>query len=145
MDQEGIQMKIYFACSVRGGRDDKDTYQDLLRFLSKRGEVLTQSNADLGLTAFGHPGDTGEIQKQRINLLESCDVVIAEVTTPSLGVGYEIAKAEDINKPVLALYRPQPGRNLSAMIGGSPDIIVAPYSEIYQAKQAIDEFLEKLS
>ena len=37
-------------------------------------------------------------------------VIVAEVTQPSLGVGYEIGRAFDMNKPILCLYRPQQGK-----------------------------------
>ena len=33
-------------------------------------------------------------------------VVVAEVTQPSLGVGYEIGRAVAMEKPILCLYRP---------------------------------------
>ena len=47
-----------------------------------------------------------------------CDAVVAEVTQPSLGVGYEIGRAVDMGKRILCLYRPQEGKVLSAMIRG---------------------------
>jgi len=34
-------------------------------------------------------------------------VLIAEVTKPSLGVGYEIGRAVAMNKPCLFLFRPE--------------------------------------
>ena len=37
-------------------------------------------------------------------------VIVAEVTQPSLGVGYEIGRAFDMNKPILCIYRPQQGK-----------------------------------
>ena len=36
--------------------------------------------------------------------------IVAEVTQPSLGVGYEIGRAVDMKKPILCLYRPQEGK-----------------------------------
>ena len=51
-------------------------------------------------------------------LTRQCSVVVAEVTVPSLGVGYEIGRAVAMGKQVLCLYRPQEGRLLSAMIRG---------------------------
>ena len=53
-----------------------------------------------------------------MTLLRQCSVVVAEVTVPSLGVGYEIGRAVAMGKQVLCLYRPQEGRLLSAMIRG---------------------------
>ena len=53
-----------------------------------------------------------------------------EVTQTSLGVGYELGYACAIGKPVLALWRPQEGKVLSAMIGDSPLPAPAPHPTI---------------
>ena len=53
-----------------------------------------------------------------VALLQQCSVVVAEVTVPSLGVGYELGRAVAMGKQVLCLYRPQEGKLLSAMIRG---------------------------
>ncbi len=45
--------------------------------------------------------------------LSQCHVVIAEVTQPSLGVGFEIARAITLNKPVLCLFRPSSGLRMN--------------------------------
>lgn len=37
-------------------------------------------------------------------------MVVAEVTQPSLGVGYELGRAVAFNKRILCLFRPQSGR-----------------------------------
>lgn len=37
-------------------------------------------------------------------------VVVAEVTQPSLGVGYELGRAVDMKKKVFCLFRPSSGR-----------------------------------
>ena len=36
--------------------------------------------------------------------------IVAEVTQPSLGVGYEIGRAVAMDKKILCLYRPQDGK-----------------------------------
>lgn len=53
-----------------------------------------------------------------VALLRQCSVVVAEVTVPSLGVGYELGRAVAMGKQVLCLYRPQPDKLLSAMVRG---------------------------
>ena len=35
-------MKIYFAGSIRGGRNDKELYSQIIRHIQKYGEVLTE-------------------------------------------------------------------------------------------------------
>ena len=52
------------------------------------------------------PGEQG-IHDRDVELLEQSHVIVAEVTQPSLGVGYEIGRAVAMNKPILAMYRPQ--------------------------------------
>ena len=54
--------------------------------------------------------------------------MIAECTTPSLGVGYELAFAEKCGKPVHIFY--DRGRtSLSAMLTGDPYFHIHPYTE----------------
>lgn len=38
-------------------------------------------------------------------------MVVAEVTLPSLGVGYELGRAVDMKKKILCLFRPSSGRS----------------------------------
>jgi len=77
--------------------------------------------------------------------LAQCDLVVAEVTTPSLGVGYELGWATALKKPVLCLYRFQPGRILSAMIAGSPMMRTVSYSSVNEAKTIITDFMDRVA
>ena len=43
-------MKIYFAGSIRGGRDDVKLYQQIINFISGYGEVLTEHVGNENLT-----------------------------------------------------------------------------------------------
>lgn len=85
-----------------------------------------------------------EIWEIDTSWVKESDALIAEVTNPSLGVGYEIAKAEEWNKPVLALFHDISDKRLSAMIDGSPKTKVVYYQNLESANKAIDEFLESL-
>src|SRR5947209_4181962 len=119
--------KIYFACSITGGRDHAHVYQDIVDIIHNQGmHVLSEAFADKSLKAadglgMKHGMRPEEIWEWDLNWLREADGIIAEVTQPSLGVGYEIAMAHTWNKPVLALYFPQPDRKLSSMISGSPN------------------------
>ena len=91
-------------------------------------------------------GDEVDVSDEEIFLrdvawLEEADVLVAEVTAPSLGVGYEIGGAEALKKPVLCLYRGRPGRRLSAMISGNRGLVVREYDKPEEALGFIDEFL----
>ena len=114
-------MKIYFAGSIRGGRGDALLYQQIVALLREYGEVLTEHVGDAGLTAAGEDGPSDRaIYERDMAWLADADVVIAEVTIPSHGVGYEVARAQDLGKPVLCLYRCDTGRRLSALLAGNP-------------------------
>jgi len=136
--------EIYFACSIRGGRDDAETYAKIVEYTKTQATVLTEIFADGKLTAAGMNKPSDEIWKTDINWVQQADAMIAEVTNPSLGVGYEIAKAEEWCKPVLALFREDSGRQLSAMIDGSPKVEVFRYTQLDEAFIAIDEFVRTL-
>ena len=137
-------MKIYFAGSIRGGRDDAAVYEAMIAFLRSFGEVLTEHVGDLDLSETGDDGpDDRFIYDRDMAWLSVCDVVVAEVTTPSLGVGYELGRAIAMNKPVLCLYRPQPGRTLSALIAGCPDLITIMYQGMKEAQSYMASFIRK--
>jgi nucleoside 2-deoxyribosyltransferase len=137
-------MKIYFAGSIRGGRDDAELYFQLIEYLKNFGEVLTEHIGDPGLSHIGDDGPTdGFIHDRDMEWLMSCDVVVAEVTTVSLGVGYEIGRAVEMGKKVLCLFRPDTGKNLSAMIAGSSELTLVIYRTLDQAKEAISQSLRE--
>jgi nucleoside 2-deoxyribosyltransferase len=78
--------------------------------------------------------------------LRSSDVVVAECSSVSLGVGYELGQAEALGKPVLILYRSalrQEGARLSAMLTGNPYTKqrVVYYEDEEAARRAIDEWI----
>lgn len=137
-------MKVYFACSIRGGRDDAAVYAELATYIKSKTVLLTEIFADNKLTADGMNKPSEAIWKTDIKWVKEAGAVIAEVTNPSLGVGYEIAKAEEWGKPVLALFRNDGRRKLSAMIDGAPGVRVCNYHELTEAKEAIDQFLDSL-
>lgn len=134
-------MKIYFACSIRGGRDDADIYAELAMHIKSKSTLLTEIFADGKLTSQGMNKPSADIWATDTAWVKESDAVIAEVTNPSLGVGYEIAKAEEWNKPVLALFRTDGSRKLSAMIDGSPNTKTIYYTTVSEALSAIDEFI----
>ena len=140
-------MKIYFAASIRGGRKDQNKYNELIGFLSSKVEVLTEHVGDSSLGQTGEQDFTDkEIYQRDLEWLESADAVIAEVTNPSLGVGYELGVAEKLGKPVLCLFDDSDhNRNLSAMISGNHKITTFRYTSLDQAKEEIVSFIHSVS
>ncbi len=135
-------MKIYFAGSIRAGRDDQKLYHRLIQGLQRHGQVLTEHVGDPSLTQWGDDGPSDQnIYERDMAWLADADLIVAEVSTPSLGVGYELGRAESLGKPTLCLYREQDGRRLSAMISGNPNMVVVRYQTVEEAQTYIRTYL----
>ena len=134
------QKKIYFAGAIRGGRDDATIYLDIVKLLAKHGHILTEHVGDAALSSSGETTGDKQIHDRDLEWLRESEILVAEVSTPSLGVGYEIGKATEWGKPVLCLYRPQAGRSLSAMIAGSKDIVLREYDSTSQLEEIFSTF-----
>jgi hypothetical protein len=134
-------VKIYFAASIRGGRDDDKIYFSIVDQLRAYGTVLTEHIGGLELTSFGEKTNDRAIHDRDLSWLREADCLVAEVTTPSLGVGYEIGKATEWGKPILCIYRKMDNRALSAMIAGSDGVKLFEYETNDDLKKVFDEFL----
>jgi len=135
-------MNIYFACSITGGREFESVYQAIVHELVGKGhEVPTAHLAESGIGAVEAVISPNAVYERDVNWIRACDLLIAEVSVPSHGVGYEIGFALGIGKPVLALY--QSGRKLSKMISGNPDknLKVETYDTPENAIRVIVDFL----
>jgi hypothetical protein len=143
--------KVYFACAITGGRGQAAVYRDIVAIVKAEGiTILSEAFADQSISAktgigMKHGMSAADIWAWDLDWVAEADCIIAEVTTPSLGVGYEIAKAHQWNKPVLALYQRQPDRKLSSMIAGSPNVTVFTYDDVSQTTAAIRDFIKTLS
>ena len=133
-------MKIYFAGSIRGGRDDHALYLEIIEQLNEYGQVLTEHIGDAELSVLGEAGVDREIHDRDLDWLKDASYMVAEVTTPSLGVGYEIGKATEWRKPTLCIFRRSSGRALSAMIAGSSGVSVREYESVAELKEVFKEF-----
>ena len=133
-------MKIYFAGSIRGGRDDWALYRDIIGVLREYGTVFTEHIGSSELEITGEDLADRDIHDRDLAWLKDSDYLVAEVSTPSLGVGYEIAKATEWGKPVLCLFRTHPGKKLSAMIAGSDGVQLSPYVDITDLSEIVGKF-----
>lgn len=129
--------KIYFGGSISGGRGDQAIYGQIIALLKQHGTVLTEHFGDVSLTAAGESLADCDIHDRDLNWLQDADVLVAEVTTPSLGVGYEIGRAVEWGKRIICLYRPASGRRLSGMIAGCAGVIVIEYTDVAELEQAL--------
>lgn len=137
--------RIFLSGSIRGGRQLLKTYQLMCNFIKEAGaEVTSLHVADPELEKLEMEMTEEEIYMRDMNLLSESDALIAEVTVPSTGVGYEICRALIQGIPVLCLHRPD--AIVSAMILGNPDPLVEiqAYPDKLILKQRIFEFIRIL-
>ncbi len=145
------EYNIYFSASIAGGRRDAPIYSSLVKYLEEyHGTVLDKHVGDPCLTVEGE-GDIShpQIYRQDLEWLIKADVVVAEVTTPSWGAGFEAGyfvklHENDLINRILGLYRLRSGKILSAMCGGCDKIVLKNYDKLEEAYQHIDDFFRSL-
>src|SRR3989338_3179970 len=136
-------MKIYFAGSIRGGRSDKEIYNKIVSLLGEYGEVLTEHVGSLDLTSLGEIGLGDErIYERDMAWLRESDALVADISMPSLGVGYEIASAEVLKKKILCLYREGAEKKISGMINGNKNLIIKIYKTVEDLHKILKEFFK---
>jgi hypothetical protein len=143
------KMKIYFAGSIRGGRDDAELYMQIIEHLKTHGDVLTEHIGDKKLSSSGEVRDSIFIHDRDMDWLTKARIIVAEVTQASLGVGYELGRMIERNlwvpesqrKEILCMYRPSVDKKLSAMIAGCRGLANVEYQTLDDAKRAINGFL----
>ncbi len=139
-------MKIYFSGSISGGRAHEAIYQHLVARLQAQGhDVLSAHVADPAALEREKDLSPREVFERDVRWVEACEAMIAEVSTPSLGVGYEYGLAVQLGKPVLCVYRA--GLRMSKMITGNPapNLTVATYSSEAELDELVDTFLANLT
>ena len=135
---------MYFAGSIRGVRNGREKYLQIVNHLSQFGTVLTEHVA----------ASIQDIENQQSNLddhgihdrdmkwLMECNLVVAECSVPSLGVGYEIGRALENEKTVVVIYNSTSGYKLSAMISGSEKCEIINYETHDDLFKKLDKLIE---
>ena len=137
-------MNIYFACSITGGRDFEPVYQAIIAALLADGHTIPTAHlAGSDVIALEAVASARAVYERDMAWISTCDALVAEVSTPSHGVGYEIAYALSIAKPVLCIY--QAGQSVSKMLTGNshPRIQVNSYQNISDAISIVRSFLSQ--
>ena len=138
-------MNIYFACSITGGRDFEPVYQAIIAALLSDGHTIPTAHlADSSVKALEAIVSPREVYERDVVWIKDCDALVAEVSTPSHGVGYEVAFALSIGKPVLCIY--QAGQPISKMLSGNthPRLQVNSYPDTVHAIALIRSFLSHI-
>jgi nucleoside 2-deoxyribosyltransferase len=135
-------MNLYFSCSLTGGRRDQPVYAAVVDYLLAQGHTVPTAHlAHPDVMAEEAVVDPAAVYRRDLQWLDECQALIAEVSTPSHGVGYEVAYALLKGKPVLCCYRV--GARVSKMITGNamPNLTLATYRDEAEAVKVVEAFL----
>ena len=139
-------MNIYFSCSITGGRDDQHIYQAIVDTLLRDGHTIPTAHLSFANVMEKETVvHSDEVYTRDVLWVKECDALIAEVSTPSHGVGYEIALGLFLHKPVLCVF--QYGRRVSKMITGndSPTLHIYAYRSFEDLMPAMNNFLSSIN
>lgn len=113
-------LNIYFTASITGNGKNVPFYKRILNSLNGNKIISGKQTIDKKIVEKDRGRDPEEIFRRQKELIEQADVVIAEVTKPSHGVGGEIVYALTHNIPVLALLKAENEDTISPMVAGNP-------------------------
>jgi dTMP kinase len=141
-------MKIYFTASTSGNGELVPQYKTIIRHIKNHDVLLTSGEQiitpkllddDKKLTS----QQIFERQKKRI---EQSELVIAEASKPSHGVGGEIVYALSLGKPVLILIDVKFEDHISPMLVGNPsDNLFVEYYDQDNIRLKINDFITHIS
>ncbi|HKB80887.1 MAG TPA: nucleoside 2-deoxyribosyltransferase [Thermoanaerobaculia bacterium] len=142
-----MALTIYFAGAISGGRADVAHYRQIVAALEREGHrVLAGAVAAEHVGADGERLDSTAIFERDLRWIEEADVLVAEVSMPSTGVGYEIATARYRRGiPVVCLYRPAYTKRCTAMVGGDAQIMLIEYDDAAEMLGRLRDALAKYS
>jgi len=120
-------MRVYLACTVRGNRGGVDAGRAIARFLQDRGhDVLTThllaDDVDTAESALTE----GAVYRRDLEWLSSCDLLVAEASGSSYGVGFEVGyvlgRAPHTGQRVILVYDRARRAAVSRLIVGNCDV-----------------------
>jgi hypothetical protein len=126
-----VPRTIYFSGSISGGRRDVPLYRRIVAAMEAEGHRVLAGNVIADhIGDEGEPMEPGAIFARDLRWIDEAEVLVAEISMPSIGVGYEIAAARYRNRmPVIALYRPAHTRRCTAMVAGDEAIRLIEYDD----------------
>jgi dTMP kinase len=114
-------MNVYFLGTFSGGRESTPNYKKIVEEIEKLGHVvLSKQIADVGLEIAGENRTSTYIYNREKQRIENADVVVAEVSTPGIGIGYFINYTLTLGKPVLVLNTNGLNKRTSIVLEGNP-------------------------
>ena len=138
-------MIIYCAGPIRGDVTYQKYFTKAIDYIESLGHtVLSEFSGKFSSTI---PLTDKQTYKRDLKWIDGSKIMIAEISGPSLGVGFEISYAIFQRKlPVLAIYSSEV-KNVSSMLTGcdSPLLTIKKYQDEDEMKTIIRNYISKLS
>ena len=132
--------RVFLSGSMRGGRRLVETYRFMADVMLSEGvEVLSEHVARKTVFDDERGMSEQEIFMRDVGGIQQCDCLVAEVSVPSIGVGYEICYAVGLEKPVLCVY--ERDSNVSAMVLGNKEVVAQSYNDPDELRQLVQGFV----
>jgi nucleoside 2-deoxyribosyltransferase len=131
-------MRLYYAHSIRWAHTPWErTPQEIIAQLLARWHTVSSeefyTNLDPNLT-------DREIFERDTQMIRESDLILANVSNPSLGVGYELGYAEALGKPVICFYQKTLTNRVSAMVTGNASFKTTAIQQITQIQNLLSTF-----
>ena len=141
-------MKIYLACTVRGDRGAVCVARALADALERMGHtILTRHLLDDDVEAAEAARPERAVFERDMRWLEAADILIAEASGSSYGVGFEVGyvlgRSDVTQQRVLLLYDSARRTLVSRLIAGNvhPNCTTYPYRDAGDLLQFVETFL----
>ena len=136
-------MNIFFTYKKRGSQDNEDRCLEIIEYLKKYGTITSAYIRERNIDYSGAKLTDKEILERNSKMIREADILVAEVTTPSLGVGYQIHFSKTINKRIVCLYKNQIKTELSPIINGDEGLEIIKYDTLKELFSKLDIIFNK--
>lgn len=140
-------MKAHFIASTINLKDDIKVYQLIVKALKDEGVSLTVEWLEAAYARFKKPDfekTWKDIYRETLDAISKSDIIVAEVSEKSFLVGFQVANALNMKKPILLLSR---HKNAEGALGVSlnEDIIKFSYYTEKNVAEHVKDFVKENS
>jgi nucleoside 2-deoxyribosyltransferase len=142
-------MQIYVACTVRGDRGAIVGLRSLVSALESAGHtILTRHLLEDDVDGAESALTERAIYERDIRWLDACDVLVADASGSSFGVGFEVGyvlgRSERTDQRVVLLYQRERRDRISRLVAGNahPHCRVVPYGDVGELVAAVRDAIE---
>lgn len=140
-----MSMKIYFTGALSGIPKYLNNYKSIVEHLRYRGckvyaeHILTEGKEREVKEQTAQ--DRENVYRDLSKKIKVSDIVVAEISTPSVSIGHEISYALELSKPVIVLH--VPGESSSLLEGRKDERLQMVTYDIDSLKEKLDRAMEE--